>query len=468
MSRRHLSRLLSLLMALVMTFSLMTPAWAANNGQTSDGLVQLTAEKADESDTSLADPRDGLQAFDSGVATYGAQEAQDPNEMVRVSIVLEDASTLDAGYATESIAENSRAMQYRARLQNTQDSLCKRIETQVLAGRKMDVVWNLTLAANIISANVPRSAIDRIAAMSGVKMVVEETRYLPDVVSVGGTYQPNTAVSGQMTGAQASWLEGYTGAGRRIAVIDTGLDTDHQSFDPDAFAYAIAQEEKETGRSYSLMTAADTASVLTKLNAYEKANGSLTADQLYINEKVPFGYNYVDANLDVTHDNDSQGEHGSHVAGISAANRYIKKDGAYVDAVDAVHVAGAAPDAQLIIMKVFGAGGGAYDADIMAGIEDAILLGADSVNLSLGSAAAGTAKASEAAYADIMASLVESGMVCVISAGNSTYWAEYTTNGELYSDGVNYDTVGAPGSYENALTVASVDNDGQRQARDRR
>ena len=460
MSRRHLSRLLSLLMALVMTFSLMTPAWAANNGQTSDGLVHLTAEKADESDTSLADPRDGLQAFDSGVATYGAQEAQDPNEMVRVSIVLEDASTLDAGYATESIAENSRAMQYRARLQSTQNSLCRRIETQVLAGRKMDVVWNLTLAANIISANVPRSAIDRIAAMSGVKMVVEETRYLPDVVSVGGTYQPNTAVSGQMTGAQASWLEGYTGAGMRIAVIDTGLDTDHQSFDPDAFAYAIAQEEKETGRSYSLMTAADTASVLTKLNAYEKANGSLTADQLYINEKVPFGYNYVDANLDVTHDNDSQGEHGSHVAGISAANRYIKKDGAYVDAVDAVHVAGAAPDAQLIIMKVFGAGGGAYDADIMAGIEDAILLGADSVNLSLGSAAAGTAKASEAAYADIMASLVESGMVCVISAGNSTYWAEYTTSGELYSDGVNYDTVGAPGSYENALTVASVDNDG--------
>ena len=460
MSRRHLSRLLSLLMALVMTFSLMTPAWAANNGQTSDGLVHLTAEKADESDTSLADPRDGLQAFDSGVATYGAQEAQDPNEMVRVSIVLEDASTLDAGYATESIAENSRAMQYRARLQSTQNSLCRRIETQVLAGRKMDVVWNLTLAANIISANVPRSAIDRIAAMSGVKMVVEETRYLPDVVSVGGTYQPNTAVSGQMTGAQASWLEGYTGAGTRIAVIDTGLDTDHQSFDPDAFAYAIAQEEKETGRSYSLMTAADTASVLTKLNAYEKANGSLTADQLYINEKVPFGYNYVDANLDVTHDNDSQGEHGSHVAGISAANRYIKKDGAYVDAVDAVHVAGAAPDAQLIIMKVFGAGGGAYDADIMAGIEDAILLGADSVNLSLGSAAAGTAKASEAAYADIMASLVESGMVCVISAGNSTYWAEYTTSGELYSDGVNYDTVGAPGSYENALTVASVDNDG--------
>ena len=460
MSRKHLSRLLSLLMALVMTFSLMTPAWAANSGQTSDGLVHLTAEKADENDTGLADPRDGLSAFDSGVATYGAQEAADPNEMVRVSIVLEDASTLDAGYDTENIAANSRAMKYRARLQSTQESLCKRIETQVLAGRKMDVVWNLTLAANIISANVPRSAMDRIAAMSGVKMVVEETRYLPDVVSVGGTYQPNTAVSGQMTGAQASWLEGYTGAGMRIAVIDTGLDTDHQSFDPDAFAYAIAQDEKETGRSYSLMTAADTASVLPQLNAYEKANGSLTADQLYINEKVPFGYNYVDASLEVTHDHDTQGEHGSHVAGISAANRYIKKDGAYVDAVDAVHVAGAAPDAQLIIMKVFGAGGGAYDADIMAGIEDAILLGADSVNLSLGSAAAGTAKASEAAYADIMASLVESGMVCVISAGNSTYWAEYTTSGELYSDGINYDTVGAPGSYENALTVASVDNDG--------
>ena len=36
-------------------------------------------------------------------------------------------------------------------------------------------------------------------------------------------------------------------------------------------------------------------------------------------------------------------------------------------------------------MKVFGKGDGAYDSDYFAAIEDAIVLGADSVNLSLGS-----------------------------------------------------------------------------------
>ena len=48
-------------------------------------------------------------------------------------------------------------------------------------------------------------------------------------------------------------------------------------------------------------------------------------------------------------------------------------------------VVGVAPDAQILAMKVFGKNGGAYDSDYMAAIEDAILLGCDTVNLSLGS-----------------------------------------------------------------------------------
>ncbi len=47
---------------------------------------------------------------------------------------------------------------------------------------------------------------------------------------------------------------------------------------------------------------------------------------------------------------------------------------------------GVAPDAQLIVMKVFGVAGGAYDSDYLAAIEDAIVLGCDAINLSLGSA----------------------------------------------------------------------------------
>lgn len=72
---------------------------------------------------------------------------------------------------------------------------------------------------------------------------------------------------------------------------------------------------------------------------------------------------------------------------------------------------GVAPDAQLIIMKVFGENGGAYDSDYMAAIEDAIILGADAANLSLGTLNAGnstiTGENSEV-YSEIFANLQKS------------------------------------------------------------
>ena len=50
------------------------------------------------------------------------------------------------------------------------------------------------------------------------------------------------AVSTQMTGTNLAWQSGYTGAGMRVAIIDTGLDWDHQSMDPDALAVALAED----------------------------------------------------------------------------------------------------------------------------------------------------------------------------------------------------------------------------------
>ena len=75
----------------------------------------------------------------------------------------------------------------------------------------------------------------------------------------------------------------------------------------------------------------------------------------------------------MTHDNDSQGDHGTHVSGIATANTYVwskDADGDMVAARQANGVVGIAPDAQLLPMKVFGRGGGAYDSDYMAAIED--------------------------------------------------------------------------------------------------
>ena len=57
---------------------------------------------------------------------------------------------------------------------------------------------------------------------------VHEQRYYPDRSAEKLATQPNMATSSSMIGTNVAYETGYTGAGTRIAVIDTGIDTDHQ------------------------------------------------------------------------------------------------------------------------------------------------------------------------------------------------------------------------------------------------
>ena len=66
------------------------------------------------------------------------------DSMVRVSIQLEKAPTIDAGFEIKHIAQNAKAMRYRDSLKQTQDQLQATIERQALHGQRLDVVWNLT------------------------------------------------------------------------------------------------------------------------------------------------------------------------------------------------------------------------------------------------------------------------------------------------------------------------------------
>lgn len=440
----HAKRLISLVLTLAILMGLAVPSMAANGN----------AEATTPSSALSITPTENVALPTIGeISEELTADAIDFSKTVRVSIMLEGDSTLQAGYSTEAIAANASAMSYRQKLEQEQTRLISTIEQQVLHGQKLDVVWNLTLAANLISANIKRSEIDAIAALSGVKQVIEEECYAPLTTAEAG---PLMQSSNLMSGAVQAWADGYTGAGSRVAIIDTGLDLNHQSFSSEALLYALSKNAVEAGLSeeayladLDLLDTDEVASVQDQLNV------AVSPASAYRGEKVPFAYNYVDQNYRVTHDFDTQGEHGSHVAGISAANAYIKSSGEYVNSYDSVGVTGVAPDAQLIIMKVFGESGGAYNSDYMAAIEDAIVLGADSINLSLGSGSAGFTYAQ--GYEDIMQSLTETDTVVTISAGNSYSWPESTNPGKLYKEDVNFDTAGSPGSYSTALTVASVD-----------
>ncbi len=453
MKKTPFRRVLSMLLAFVMLLSL-APRMQANATSAPTAVWKDTQQQQIALDRS------------DKLANLYVEDPFEPTEIVRVSIVLEEKSTLEAGFSTMDIANNYQAMAYNKNLKKNQEDIQRVIARDALDGQALDVVWNLTLVGNIISANVPYGKIALIEKIDGVAGVVLENEYMPNTVAAENGIVTNQFSASGMTGFSTVWSNGYTGAGTRIAVIDTGTDTDHQSFDNGAFLFALEQNALAEGLSteeymagLNLLDEAELAAVLPYLNIHERDN-TLTAEDLYLTEKLAFAVNYVDegsGRLNVTHDNDYQSAHGSHVAGISTANRYIPSGNSYVDALSTVNVAGVAPDAQLITMKVFG-NTALRDSDYMAAIEDAILLGCDSVNLSLGTTVPGYAFNNY--YSELLEFMSNSDTVVVASAGNEGKWTEMTMFGRPYSDDVNYDTVGAPGSYTNFFTVASVENDG--------
>ena len=367
------------------------------------------------------------------------QETYAANEMVRVIVVLEEGGLLDQGFSAKEISASTAATQSAVTtMTNTQNAVMAKIEN-VTAGYEVTMKYRYSVAINGLAVEVPYGSLEDIKAIEGVETAFVAPCYdVPeDTTSADTELSPLTSSSTGMVGAVNTWESlGYTGAGMTVAIIDTGLDLDHPSF---------AADPELTEDS---MTLSDVAKVLPFLNAASYYGSGLKATDLYRSAKVPFAFNYVDASLDATHDNDSQGDHGTHVAGIVAANK-----------LDTTDVVGVAPDAQLVIMKVFGASGGAYFDDILAALEDCYRLDVDVVNMSLGSPAGFS---SEDAYADgIYAKILESDMIVAIAAGNEGDTGDYETK---YGYGMettsNPDTglVGSPGTLVGGTTVASAEN----------
>ena len=437
------SRILAFILSVLMIASTLPAAALAADGGLSDGWYPVEFTKEDDAQSALPLNEANVQADEE---QYGE------HENLRVSIVLEGSPTLEK--YTQSRLGTKAARNYRAMLMRVQDLAARRISKEALGGKELDVVWNLTLSANLISANVEYGQIDSIKEVSGVRDVIIEKASSPCVVIDDDTADVQMVTGAGITGTYDVWSEGYTGVGTAVAVIDTGLDVDHRSFDEGAFEYALSTVEKD----YDLVTREDIEAVLGQLNIKTKVP-ELTADDLYLNSKIPFAYNYVDMNSDVSHLNDRQGNHGTHVAGIAAANRYVPDgNGGYADAQNTVSVCGQAPDAQLLVMKVFGANGGAYESDYMAAIEDSIVLGAASANLSLGSDDPGFSNSF--AYEDIMNRLTECDTVVAVAANNASNRAYGLKRSKLYAEDKQFNTVGNPASFYNSLAVASSDNAG--------
>jgi len=418
-------RFLSLALSICMLLSLIpaAPARAAESDS-------LEFEKLDGSSVNL-----DLTA-PSAVENMTVEPQLSDEDMVRVIIVMTEEGVAQADPQAEL---NDETQQQIDELQLMQNALVEMISHRVMNGAPLEVDYNYTWLFNGVATTVPFGTIEAIEAMEGVDRVMIQQVY--NVCQTDSTIaNPNTATDGVMIGRESAWANGYTGEGMKIAIIDTGLDTDHPNF-------AALGEDKLTDTS---ATADSVAAVLANLNASKRYPG-LTIGDVYRSTKVVYGFNYCDNATYIDH-LDQMGDHGTHVAGIAAANKISGSD-----------VVGVAPDAQLYVMKVFGANGGAYTKDILAALEDALMLGADVVNMSLGSPAGFTSGeyTAEGDFLDeVYAGVAATGTVLSVSAGNnfnSGYANLWGTDKNLTAYPDN-GVVGAPGSYINTMTVASVEN----------
>ncbi|MBQ5930073.1 MAG: S8 family serine peptidase, partial [Clostridia bacterium] len=223
----------------------------------------------------------------------------------------------------------------------------------------------------------------------------------------------------------------YKGDGVVVAVLDTGLDYTHSAFDVSRFASSsLAFTQKNVSEKVPGMMAA-------------KFTKGLTGEDVYMNEKIPYAYDYADKDPDVLPISSS---HGTHVAGIIAGHDD--------------QITGVAPNAQLAIMKVFSdRETGAKDSWLIAALEDCVVLGVDVINMSLGMSCGFAREVDKVQMNEVYDSIHEAGISMVCAASND---ANATTgsekNGSLgLTSNPDSGTVGSPSTYSATLSVASVD-----------
>lgn len=186
------------------------------------------------------------------------------------------------------------------------------------------------------------------------------------------------------------------GSGTVIAIIDTGFDLTHAAFTlPDGAEETIVQSDRFTDIIYETNAAS---------LAVDATGSTDVLDTFYRTAKVPFAFDYANHDTDVSGGNDA---HGTHVAALAAANKTDKT------------LAGAAPGAQLLLMKVFSDDGETCrEIDLVYALEDAVRLGADVINLSLGTLSLSENSLAMERVASTIRYAQSEGVVVVCAAGN--------------------------------------------------
>ncbi|WP_105243235.1 S8 family serine peptidase [Streptococcus suis] len=291
---------------------------------------------------------------------------------------------------------------------------------ETLGSEALENITNTEVEATQPAVEIP--------AISEKKLEEEEKLFVADettAITNQEEAKPQNIDSNTIITVPKVWDSGYKGEGTVVAIIDSGLDVDHDVLHISDLSTAKYKSEKE-------------------IEAAKEAAGITYGE--WFNDKVVFGYNYVDVNT-VLKEEDKR-SHGMHVTSIATGNP--------TQPVAGQLMYGVAPEAQVMFMRVFSdlkatTGAALY----VKAIEDAVKLGADSINLSLGGANGSVVNMNENVTAAIEAAR-RAGVSVVIAAGNDgTFGSGHSNPSADYPD---YGLVGAPSTARDAISVASYNN----------
>ncbi|MBQ6895181.1 MAG: S8 family serine peptidase, partial [Clostridia bacterium] len=174
-------------------------------------------------------------------------------------------------------------------------------------------------------------------------------------------------------------------------------------------------------------------------------HASSSAEKVYKNEKIPFAFDYYygDGNVMPGDYSKNMINHGTHVAGIVGG-----KNGTHENSA----INGIAPDCQLLLMKIASDDVENMPLDkLIAAMEDAVELGADVINCSVGIDYA--SPASLAKIDEIFSNAYNAGVFVAASAGNMS--RGFNKNAPLTTN-IDYSASGVPAAFSQAVSVGAV------------
>lgn len=275
--------------------------------------------------------------------------------------------------------------------------------------------------ANALTSNPSASSTSQVQGKAGNLAKTAAT----DAATQAKPLNEDSLTKGDVSGA---WAQGINGKGMVVADIDTGIQT-HKDF--------------RLSDTQNVKISEKTAKSFIAKKGYGK----------YISPKIPFAYDYVNNDNDSTEPTEQTSFHGQHTAGIMAANGQSDPKN-----TQSKYVSGVAPEAQILSMKVYGGFPDESADNISRAIHDAVDLGANVINMSLGIGVAKQSLTDEEQAAVKYAT--DHGVFVSISASNdgaagSIFGSSEPGGIDTAYQPVNEGTIANPGASESAATVAA-------------